>query len=264
MSGSNFIPNIGYAPVTEIVIQKKPEGDLDNNQSWIQFHNAVANQINSAAFYGNPSELLNSDFNFNVGVPTPVTQADPDGTYISEKWQVHGAAVATYSFEHVAYGTTDYDPTGSLEYMHFTITNYSGDGSNSDFYIYQQRDGSQYLRQYQERIISCSLNFNNNQNAAVFCRFEIYFFYDGSTPEVFQGKNFSLAPGQNEISDTIQTPTISGKTIGGAPYMQTRFVFCTLNNNTADLNGLYLKTELAEQATVLYVDHALERVRIDA
>lgn len=260
---SKFITNIGLPPVTEPQMTQNLSGDVDNSTNWVNYHNQVAEQINSAEFYGNPSELLNSDFNFNVAIAAPVTQADGDGAYVSEKWQIHGAAVATYSIAHTAYTATANDPTGSKEYLQVTISNYTGNGSNSDFYLYQQSAGAQFLRQYQHRNLSFSCNINNNQSANITCRFEYYFFYDGSAPVIKRGSNFTLQPGNNEISDTFMTDDLLGKTVGAAPYIQFRFVFCTLNANTADISILYLKYEIADEATVLYVDHPLERTRID-
>lgn len=265
MTTSNqFVPNIGNPPSKDLFVDKDFSGEDINHRNWVQWTNAVSNHVNSPAFYGNPSEALNSDFYWQRGIATPITEGDGDGAFFAEKWQIQGAAVATYTITTTAYAADASNQEGSIYYENFNVTNYTGDGSSSDFYAYQQTQSlSAFLRRFQGRFVSMSAIIENNQNKAITARFELFFEYDGSTAERFMGDNFSLSPGNNQVSDQIETPFIEGKTIGAGCYVQFRFVICSLGDNTADFDLTYIKVEIANQATVLYVDHALEKTRID-
>lgn len=224
-------------------------------QKWLQQLTTLTNVNN---YYGNPSVLLNSDFYWNTGVASPVTQADGNGAFFSEKWQVQGAAVANYSLAQTAFAANDADQIGSTTYIHVTVSSYS----SGDFYLYQRQTGSEFLRRYQGRLLNFSLLANNNQNKTIKLKLEIFFYFNPTSVAYSEG-TVLLNPGQNELSSAINTNFIGTTAVGASPYVEFRLRFSDLVDGTADVNLIYLKAEMADQPTVLYVDHALERTRID-
>jgi hypothetical protein len=255
------------SPPRDLFIKKDINDKDVNHDNWTKWLNNVQDVLNSPAYYGYPSLCLNSDFNFQSGVPSSINQGNGDGALWAQLWKIHGASIATYTITHTAYSANnDNNSTGSLYYVNFDVTNYTGDGTGSDFYGYQQFNGAQYLQQFQSRIISMSCVINNTQTKSINGKFEIYFNFNESSPDVvdmtYSSQVFEIAAGYNEISAQITTDDLSQYTVGASPYMQFRFVFCNLGDNTANINLQYVKAELADDATILYVDHFLEQTRI--
>lgn len=266
---TNFIQKIGNPPIyTDFNKTAFPENapqsmqgiDLigKTNTSWQKWLGQIKDQLNINNYYGNPSVLLNSDFYWNTGVPTPTNNGSGDDAFFSEKWQVHGASVATYTITQTAFAGNDKDEIGSTTYIRVQASGYT----TGDFYLFQRQTGSQFLRRYQNRSISFSILANNNNNTAIKVQLEIFIFFDPSSVVKSQGVIF-LDPGQTETSSLIKTDQIGSTAVGAGAYVEFRFRFVDLAGSAADFNITYLKAELADNATVLYVDHALERARID-
>lgn len=224
-------------------------------QKWLQ---QVHNYVSANESYGNPSVLLNSDFYWNDGVTSPIDQGDGNGAFFSEKWQVQGAAVALYTLTRTTISGNSSDNIGSLYYMNVDVTSYSG--TVGDLYLYQQQDGSQFLRRYQNRTINMSAKIVNNGTTSIDLRYQLYYFYDPTdTVTPFQTGTLQIKPGLNEISSALKIPLIGSTSIGASPYIQFRLVITQVCN----FDLYYLKAEMSDLPSVLYVDHALERVRID-
>lgn len=234
---------------------------VDNviNADYQKWHQQISDTLNTSNFYGNPSVLLNSDFYWNTGVPTPVTQADPDGTFFSEKWQVNHNGSATFSLAQTAFPANDPDQTGSTTYMNLSVSAYDDSG---DLCLYQRQTGSQFLRRYQGKTNNFSSKIINNGTNTVMTQYQIYYFFDPSDATYIQG-TLALPPGLTELGTGITTPEIGSTSVGAGAYVEYRFVFKTIPGGTADIDIIYLKSEMADNSTVLYVDHALERARID-
>ena len=229
------------------------------NSDYQKWHQQISDTLNTSNFYGNPSVLLNSDFYWNTGVATPVTQADPDGTDFSEKWLVNHGGSATFSLAQTAFSGNDPDQTGSTTYINLTVTAYDDSG---DLYLYQKQTGSQFLRRYQGKTNNFSCKIINNGTLNVNAQYQIYYFFDPSNDTYIQG-TLSLPPGLTELATGINVPEIGSTAVGAGAYVEFRFVFKSIPGGVADLDIIYLKAEMADNATVLYVDHALERARID-
>ncbi len=258
---SSLISRVGSPPRDNFMTKNSNDQNINHN-NWTKWTNNLQNVVDSSDYYGFPSICLNSDFNFMSGVPASITQGDGDGALWAQLWSIHGAAVATYTISHSNYASTDYDPTGSLYYVNFNISNYTGNGSLNDFYGYQEQDGLQFLLQFENRIISLSCLVNNLQSKSINAKLQIYFYFNGSTPRVYDGNTFQIPPGISEVSDQITTDDLSQYTVGASPYVQFRLVFCDLGDATANINLSYIKAEISDNATVLYVDHFLEQTRI--
>jgi len=237
---------------------KNQNSQMTIDPDWQKWFQQVNDRVNVNNYYGNPSVLLNSDFYWNRGVTSPVTQADGDGAYFSEKWQVFGASSADYTITKETFDGNSPDQIGSTNYINVYIANYT----SGSLYLYQRQSGAQFLRRYQQRVMNFSLQAFNNQNVSIRLLLEIYFYFDTGHASYSQAV-FFLEPGENEISSIINTEFIGSNSVGASPYVDFRLNIVGLNNNTADFDLIYLKTEIADQPTILYVDHALEKTRID-
>lgn len=263
---SKFIQQVGNPPIHSNFNSTGDDTDSANditltgktNSEWQKWLGQVKDQLNNNNYYGYPSVLLNSDFYWNKAIATPVTQADPDGTYFSEKWQVHGSAVATYTLTQTAFPANNSDQIGSITYIRVQVSAYTA----GDFYLYQRQTGSEFLRRYQNRSISFSILANNTTTNTLKVQLEIFIFFDPTSVIKKQAVIF-LDPGETETASIIKTEPIAPTAVGAGAYVEFRLRFISLEGNPADFNLIYLKAEMADQATVLYVDHALERTRID-
>lgn len=262
---TKFINQIGNPPIYTPINQTQLSGAMANadmsgeiHANWQKYLQQLTNASNVNNYYGNPSVLLNSDFYWNTGVASPVTQADGDGAFISEKWQVKGAGVATYTITQEPFAGNATDQIGSTTYLNVNVSSYT----SGDFYIYQRQTGSQFLRRYQSRRLNLSMLAYNNQNASSNLSFEVFFFFD-PTSVTYSGQILMMAENENEIADIINTNFIGSTAVGAGAYVEFRLRFGALNSGTANIDINYIKAEMADEPTILYVDHALERTRIN-
>lgn len=226
--------------------------------TWQKWFQNVHNITSATNYYGYPSVCLNSDFYWNTAIANPVTQAAGDGAFFSEKWQVQGAAVATYTLTRTTFTGNDADQTGSTVYVNVAVTAWTG----AAFYFYQRQAGAQFLRRYQGRNLFLSAKIRNNNSESIQMIFDVFFYYDTSSAS-FLSKELTIHSGENYLSSLIKPDMLTGLTIGGAPYVEFRLKFVTLPSSVADIDMIYIKAEMADYPTPLYVDHALERPRID-
>lgn len=231
-------------------------GQEQINSDWSKWFNNITTRINSNNYYGNPSELLNGDFNWNSGINSPITQASGDGAHFSERWQVQGAAVATYSIGYVPWDANSSDQIGSIYYIDVNVTSFGG----GIFYLYQRQTGSQYLRRIQNRRLNFSVVIENTGTQTVQASATIFLFLNPDT-KVFSGSTVFLSSGQNQYSTIINTSSLSDSIIGANPYVEYRLNFLSPSAQTMKIT--YFKVEIADTATVLYIDHAIERLRIN-
>ncbi|MDP6771351.1 MAG: hypothetical protein QF704_11695, partial [Anaerolineales bacterium] len=191
-------------------------------------------------------------------ITTPVTEADGDGTYISEEWQIEGAGVATYTFTQTTYDDDASDNTGSDTFIECDIDSYT----SGDFYLYQRRSGARYLRKHQLNDICLSLSATSELSDPFKVQFEIYFYFDTGNAS-YMGNVMEIQPGDNFIYSKIRTNKLAGETIGASPYIEFRLHFLTTVASSTIINLRYIKGEFSNHATPLYIDQGLEQTRID-
>lgn len=250
---SIFIQQIGNPPNESSVVTGSSLS-LTNSRVWINWFNQVNQAINLTEYYGNPSVTINPDFNFVSGVPTPRTQAAGNGVTVAEKWLLRGATGNTYSIGWSPVLATSGATSGSNNAINVVVTS-----QTAPIIIYQIQPGSAYLRQYQGRPLSISSAIQLLTGEAI-CRFNYVEFFDPSS-RICTGKTFRITSGRNEYSGVVDIPFLAGSSIGAAPYASIEF---EIVSSSASFSFVleYIKAELAEQPTVLYVDHALEQTRI--
>lgn len=244
--------NIGLPPLSKVI-------DKDNNIFTPHFSNwitQVGTQINGPNFYGNPSLLYNSDFNFANG-PAIIVNV-PDGTEFSKKWFVVGGSnAATFTLSRVSYdvsGAGIPEETGSLYYTTLQINTLP---SSENFLLYQVFTGNQFVRLYQNRDVTFSLKIFNPNSLSLDAKFFISI-NDGSTSHTFFGKKFDLVTGNNESASLITTDILNTTVTSG--YVAMGIII--LSTCVLPININYIKVEFDNEPTSLYIDHALEAARI--
>lgn len=250
----SFNPKVNNAPIYQN-FQSGTNGPSTNTSSdWQKYLNQINNKINIGNNYGNPSICLNSDFYWNAGAPP-----------ISEKWNLFNSS-GTVTVTRTTYPADSSDQTGSNTYLLVQVTGYTGVGDGSDLYLYQQQDGADFLRRYQNRNISMSMGATSN-SSSVNTQLQVYIYYDTSS-QLLSNSASVIDATTKFYASTVMPPILQGKSIGASPYVQFRLAIkppvpfsSPANNISFNLN--YIKTEMSDIATTLYVDHALERVRID-
>lgn len=257
---SNFSLLINQPPIYNAV---NDQNSSNLNANWQKLFNQMTNQQNVTDGYGNPSVALNSDFYWNNGVSSPITT----DTFISEKWKIFGAATTTFTVTQTAYNNSSNNQTGSTTYLNIAITGYTGIGDGSDLYIYQRQSGSQFLRRYQNRNISMSIESLNNNTAGVKVQMQMYIYYD-TTNQLFSSSVTNIDTNTDSYSSIVFPSQLTTGLVGSSSYIDFRLAILPpvpfispANNINFNLN--YFKAEICDKSTDLYVDHALERVRID-
>ena len=249
---SNFSLQVNQPPIYS-KLNEKDSNSLNSN--WQKLFNQMTNLQNVTEGYGNPSVALNSDFYWNTGVVSPITS---DGL-ISEEWGIYSNAGAsgTYTITKESVPANDLDQTGSLYYLRVQIHTYTGAGDGADFYIYQRQTGNQFLRRYQNRNLSLSTRILNNLTDGFKVQLQYVPNYDPST-ETLSANVISVDQTTGFYSTTVTTPSLSGKSVGAGASADFRLAIF----GVGDVNLYYIKAEMCDKPTDLYIDHALEKTRI--
>lgn len=221
-----------------------PPVQFNNNTQHYQFLNSVHDSLQALTSIPNPSILTNANF-ATVGThgTTPITQGDGD-TDISSTWAVVGSASATYTITTTPFPGNSTIQSASPYYIHVVINTYSGSG------LYFAQTQNNTVRQYQNNKFTFGLGIKNNQSAVIKIRMSIFSYYDTDS-KLIEGGTLYLQPGLNQLTTTIQTESLNGKTIGASPYTQFRLNFLELNNGTADLEFYQIKGEFGSISTPL-------------
>lgn len=229
------------------------------NYDWDRFFYNTYSTVNAlSSVSASPSMILNGNFHYSAS--TPVTEADGDGAYTAEKWQIKSDSSATYQIENKYYELNDRFHINSLNYHDIAIDDYD----SNDIFLYQQLDGLHYVRMVKEIPITFSASCTNVSGGSVALKFGIYRNYDPDDSLVLS-RAVNLSPGENIVAATIdltQLPSENTFSVGSNPYIQFR-VYVTEFIGNCRVKLHYVKVERGRFATPLIIDNALERVRID-
>lgn len=253
MSYTKLLKTLQPAPYTTKLVNNSVMSE--DWSSWLQTLEETVRELNTQ---GLSSQTLNPDFNFNTGVGSIITQADANGTYISEKWQVYGNTSGTYYIRQDSYTDTDEDSTGSDKYLYLRWYSYS----SGDFYFYQEFSGAKYIRRYQNKTLTISTSITLTTNDPIKCQLAFYINW-GSDTELLKGNVVKIAPGKNVYYSTFNIPSADKYSTTGTPTIEYRIYWLNHPGGTPYININYIKAELNDKASPLMVDHFLERTRID-
>jgi len=232
------------------------DGVLSENaptQPWQAWLNTIGIKINNHATLTNDSLLINPDFHWSrTKGNTPTTT---DGEFV-EKWNVKANGM-TFSITPTFYTNTTYSSyTGSDRYVNITINTVN----SNEFIIYQTINKE--LSLFQNRKITISSFALNNVANSFKCKFYIGFDLTGGGTNTYSadGKSLTIANGENDIVSTLTCPKVSTDN-------QTNVVTIALKLydlvNPVNFNLYYIKPEVSETKTDLYVNHILEKLIID-
>lgn len=214
--------------------------DVDKHAQYL-FDNSVHDNLAALQYVMNPSILSDSDFS-SGGVLT--TQADGDNSEFFDDWFVVGSSVANYTLTPVNYTANSIIQSASPTYSHVQIANYITSG----LYFYQRQ--SMTVRKYQQNFLTYGLIIENNQNKKISIEAQVFSYYNPSSVLSRRGTIF-LNPGVNRVTTTLKTESLSGKSVGAAPYTEFRLAFIDLIDGTADLNIYQIKCEFGTVSTLL-------------
>lgn len=230
--------------LADLINPPDPPMDASDDQGY-QFDNSTYEGLNALTYVSNPTVLLNANFNtLGPGGLTPTVSADGDDVEFIGDWFVFGAANADYIITPTVYATNSTIKSASEHFVGLIVSTATGD----PFYFYQRQMAS--LRKYQKDNLTYSMMIKNNQSKVIKVRADIFCFFDPSS-QLITGKPFYLQPGLNQVTSTLLTPSLEGKTVGAGSYTEFRFNYADLYDGTADIELYQIKCEFGTIGTPL-------------
>lgn len=242
-------PLISPPPVINRMTDER--GVLINN--WALWHNELQQQTNHHTNLTNHNVLLNPDFHWSRTKGNTPTTAD--GEFV-EKWLVKANGM-TFSITPTFYVNNEYtSDSGSDRFVNIQITTVN----SNEFEIYQEFPNS--ISNFQRKNVMVSGFARNNNAGTVKSKAVITFdTNDDGTPEfTATSRSQQLDNGGNFLMTQIKTPKIAVSNQTNRQLV--KYVFYDLSA-PVDIDFFYLKTEFNTISTKLYVDHIMEKVRID-
>lgn len=208
-----------------------------------------------------------TQFTFTI-TGTPVTPAtgtitamwiptyhDADGEF-QDKWFAKSNG-STFKITPTVY--TDSYPsseTGSKHYAHVEVTT----PTSNDFEIYQKFPN--YTTRFQNKNIAAHTIIKNNTSTRFKMRYYVGFDTntDGTDEHFVRGKSSLLKEGINYLNDLLQTPEVASH---NQNTLVTLKLLATDLTDPVDFNVYASKFEDGEKTTSLFVDHTLEKLKVD-
>ena len=221
-----------------------PSSEMSETDRY-KLETSVFDTLDAMADISNVSRTSNADFStLSAQGTNPTTQANGDNFEFIKDWLIVGAGVATYSITATTYPESSDILSNSNYFINAQVFTYAGSG----MYFYQRYMNK--VRFYQSRFVTFTIQATNNDLSDKKLRPIIQFNYVGSS-ELIEGKPIYLQPGFNEISVTIETPNLIGKTVLAGNYVEFRLDFSDLYNGAANIDFYLLKTEFGKLSTPL-------------
>lgn len=196
-------------------------------------------------YISNTSIILTPDFNtLSAKGLTPTTQADGDNTEFIKNFFIVGASVATYSITPTVYAGNSTVKSASPYYFNFVVSAYT----TGNFYFYQRQANT--IRKYQENYFTYGMNIKNNSATTGALQFGIFSYYDTGNDLVL-GDELPIEAGDNFLSATMLTKSLSGVTVGASPY--TEFRVYIKSEGAINLDFFLLKNEFGIVTTPYYL-----------
>ena len=221
-----------------------------------RFLSTMFSRLSQLEMYGFPSVVLNSDFNFASGGTLPVTESDPSGTTVVDLWLAEYTGSPVFSFQATAYDPSDPNPTASNYYIDAQVSNL-GDS------LRLSQMQPQYVQKYAGQIIYFSAKVYNFGTNSPKIKPSILLSFDGVTEVQYFGPELNLETGINTMTSLIKVGKLEGQPLTNLNYVKFCVYLSDLDGGALSVGLQYFKFELADNATTLYVDHALEKARID-
>lgn len=236
-------------------LKDSPVSGIPNfTQKWQSWLSDIHRSVNNHNLINNPSIALNSDFNWSRTKGNTPTIAD--GEFV-DKWNVKANGM-TFAITPTYYTSTQNNSaTGSERFVNLNI---SGLNAN-DFIIYQSIP--RYLSLLQNKVITFSFyTFNNSvHKTSIYAYIGFDTDNNGTDDHQALSKIITLNANSKNIGNcSIQCPKI---TIDNQINVVNLGIKLKNIQNVVNLDIIYLKYEISDTNTDLYIDHALEKLRID-
>jgi hypothetical protein len=228
-------------------------GEEKPQRNWEYWFNAVFRSVNDYGALLNTHLVLNPDFHWSrVTANTPLTA---DGSFV-EEWNVKSNSMGFIATPTFYTSTTDSSLTGSDRFVNFAINT----PNTGEFKIYQTI--SKGLSALQNRTITFSASMKNNVAQTLKAKFYVGFDpnNDGTDEYFGESKAFNLQQGFRNLYAQVKCPKITTDN-------QTNNITYALKlydlSGTPNFNLYFMKPEVSGYQTPIYVDHTLEKLRID-
>lgn len=223
------------------------------NVRWRDWLNSIHSFINTHTYLNNNSHTLNPDFHWarvNGGAPKST-----DGEFM-DQWFVKSNG-STFTITPTIY--TDSYPssqTGSKHYANVAITT----PASNDFEIYQSFPN--YTSRFQNKDISTHSLIRNNGSNRFNLRYYIGFDTDndGTDEHFIRGKAVHVVPGINEIGNNFKVPEVADNNQNTTITLK---LLATELTDPVNFDLFHAKFEDSDMTTPLFVDHTLEKLKID-
>lgn len=222
-------------------------------RSWQYWFNMLHRVVHSHENLVNSHLVLNPDFNWSRTTGnTPVTA---DGEFV-EEWYVAAGGMG-FTISPFDYSSTQYSSqSGSQRFINVNISS----ANSNEFHIYQRNKKG--VSALQNKDVTFSFAAKSNTVGAIRAKFRIEFDLnnDGIADYSVESKGFTIEPGFNKKFITLRCPEIAAESSNNY-ILYALTLYSVVSNTNFDL--FYIKPELTGYDSPLYVDHTLEKLRID-
>jgi hypothetical protein len=240
--------NIDQPPIRDDIVEGKSP-----NRTWLYWFNSLFRAINDQGALLNTHLLLNPDFHWSRTTGnTPLTA---DGSFV-EQWNIKSNGMTFAATPTYYTSTTDSSLTGSDRFVNMAISS----PNSNEFSIYQTQ--SKGLSLLQNKTLTFSASLRNNIATELKAKFYIGFDTnnDGIDEHNSESRIFTIPQGFKNLFVSVKTPKITTDN-------QTNNITYALKlqnlSGIPNFNLYYIKPELSGYQTSIYVDHTLEKLRID-
>lgn len=240
--------SLDQPPIDDSIVEQfKPK------RNWVYWFNALHRSSISRDSLINNHLVLNPDFHWSrTNGNNPTTS---DGEFV-EQWSVSSEGMG-FIISPFDYSTTQFNSqSGSQRYVNIVIN-----AANSNkFHIYQrQKQGVSLL---QNKDVTFSFAAKSNTLGAIRAKFRIDFDLnnDGTSDYFAESKEFLIEEGFNKKFITLRCPQINDENPNNHIWYDL-ILSSVVSGTNFDL--FFIKPELTGYNSPLYVDHTLEKLRID-
>jgi len=236
-------------PIYDGVLKETGEYAL-NWQNWI---NSIHGKIRTHDFNVNNHIPLNPDFHWSrIHGETPIVG---DGETV-DKWFVKSNG-NSFTLTPTFYTDNTYtSATGSAHYINLTIPS----ALIADFEIYQTLANE--VSKFQNKDIVASVLLKNNTSVSADIKFYIGYDMDNSGTDDYWDETSAMKITQADSLVYVVIPTTQISTNNQNHTISMKLLF-TESSAAIDFDLFFIKFELTDQFSGIYVDHTFEKLRID-
>lgn len=244
---------ISPPPVNDPLMSLVSENKNKIGSAWQDFHSKSQQMLDHHSNLTTDNALLNPDFHWSRTKGNTPTIAD--GEFV-EKWNVKSNGMA-FTITPTFHTSTTYSAdSGSDRFINVSIPN----PTSADFELYQEFPNTISLLHNKKLIVSGFAKNKGLESVKMKAVITFDINNDGTPEFVTNSKTFHTGR-ESFFSFELQTPKIT--TDNQSNKQLIKLILFDLSV-AVDLDLFYLKAEFNNLPTRLYVNHLLEKVKIDA